>query len=87
MSDFSINEIHRKIINYARNVSVEDNCCFEALQLYVADYSSVSCHCIINKIIHYLEDQGFNACYDDRCGEIHAFLYDVTKLAQFHENP
>lgn len=78
--DMEISVINKKITDYINTVEFVRNCCFQPLVLSIGDICETNCECKVNKIIHYIEDQGFNACFDKTSQTINAFIYDTSIL-------
>ncbi|KIF47739.1 hypothetical protein M445_12180 [Vibrio owensii 47666-1] len=72
--------LEKRIAEYISTVQFKGQCCFQPLILDVSSLCHADCNCHVNDLIHYIEEQGFNACFDRDSKEINAYVYDLSIL-------
>ncbi|QLK43863.1 hypothetical protein DR996_00390 [Vibrio owensii] len=72
--------VEKRIEEYINTVQFKGQCCFQPLILDVSNLCQTDCNCHVNDLIHYIEEQGFNVCFDRDSKEINAYIYDLSIL-------
>lgn len=77
-------DVKKQITEYIRTINFNDNCFITPLIIDIeaicAGYCNKRCKRIIDDLINYLDQQGFNGCYDCRTKTIHAYIYNLSLL-------
>lgn len=69
-----------KIREYIKTVQFKDQCCFQPLILDVSGLCLSDCQCYVENLIHYVEERGFNVCFDRSSKALNAYIYDLSIL-------
>lgn len=72
--------VERKIEEYIKTVQFKDQCCFHPLILDVSSLCKSNCQCHVDNLIHYVEEQGFNVCFDRSSKALNAYICDLSIL-------
>lgn len=75
-----IRYVDREIDQYIRTVQFKDQCCFQPLILDVSSLCQSNCQCHVDELIHYVEEHGFNVCFDRSSKALNAYICDLSIL-------